>query len=133
MGSATPRQKRNCYLSRPGEVIKPESLGGQPFVKVVSGEGMPSRGNPFVKGDLYVLFTVEFPKDGELSEDTVNILKKTLPNPKMDVDYDEETAEICHLDGGDVKNFGKGGAAAAESTYDSDDGDGQQNVECRQS
>jgi len=126
--------KREIVIkSRPGEVIKPESLGGQPFVKVVSGEGMPSKGNPFVKGDLYVLFTIEFPKDGELSEETVNVLKKTLPNPKMDIEYDEETTEICHLDSADVKNFGKGGAAVQESNYDSDDENGQQNVECRQS
>ena len=39
--------------------------------------------------------------------------------------------EVCHLDGGDVKNFGKGGAAIHED--ESDDEDGQQNVECRQS
>lgn len=126
--------KREIVIqSRPGEIIKPESLGGQPFVKVVSGEGMPSKGNPFVKGDLYVLFTVEFPKDGELSEDAINILKKVLPNPKMDLEYDEEEVEICHLDGADVKNFGKGGASTQDNSYDSDDENGQQNVECRQS
>jgi DnaJ family protein A protein 2 len=119
--------------SRPGEVIKPESAGGQPFVKIVSGEGMPSKGNPFVKGDLYVLFTLEFPKDGELSEETRNVLRKTLPNPMMEIEYDEETTEVCHLDGADVKNFGKGGASMQESTYDSDDEGGNQNVECRQS
>ena len=124
--------KREIVIqSRPGEVIQPESAGGQPFVKIVSGEGMPSKGNPFVKGNLYVLFTVDFPKDGELSEDTLNILKKTLPNPKMDLNYDENEVEVCHLDGGDVKNFGKGGAAIVDD--ESDGEDGQQNVECRQS
>jgi len=119
--------------SKPGEVIKPETVGGTPFVKVVSGEGMPSKGNPFVKGDLYVLFTVEFPKDGELDAPTVEILRKALPNPKMDIEYDEEHVEICHLDAADVKNFGKGGAATHDNSYDSDDDNGQQNVECRQS
>jgi len=132
--TVTHLDKREIVIkSRPGEVIKPESIGGQPFVKIVSGEGMPSKGNPFVKGDLYVLFTVEFPKDGELDDDTRNVLRQTLPNPKMDLSYDEETVEICHLDGADVKNFGKGGAAIQDSTYDSDDEGGQQNVECRQS
>ena len=120
--------------SRPGEVIKPESLQGQPFVKIVSGEGMPSKGNPFVKGNLYVLFRVEFPSDGELSDDVVSTLKKTLPNPCEPSNIKEEDVEICHLDSGDVKNFGKGGAASANNdAYDSDEGDGQQNVECRQS
>lgn len=133
--TVTHLDKREIVIkSRPSEVIQPESAGGQPFVKIVSGEGMPSKGNPFVKGNLYVLFTVDFPKDGELSEDTINVLKKTLPNPKMDIEYDEETVEICHLDGADVKNFGKGGATAQDNQYDSDGGeDGQQNVECRQS
>lgn len=126
--------KREVIIkSRPGEVIKPESVGGQPFVKVVSGEGMPSKGNPFVKGDMYVLFTIDFPKDGDLANDTIAVLKTTLPNPMLDIEYDEETAEICHLDGADVKNFGKGGATAQESNYDSEEDNGQQNVECRQS
>ena len=28
----------------------------------IDGEGMPFMGNPFTKGKLYILFTVEFPK-----------------------------------------------------------------------
>jgi len=121
--------------SRPGEVIKPETNGSAPFVKIVSGEGMPSHGNPFVKGNLYVLFRVEFPVDNELSSDVINILKGALPNPCMECDYDDETAEICNLDEADVKNFGKGGAAAQSDAYDSDeDGPGgAQNVQCQQS
>ena len=121
--------------SRPGEVIKPETNGSAPFVKIVSGEGMPSHGNPFVKGNLYVLFRVEFPSDNELSEETVKILKETLPDPCMECQYEEETAEICHLDEADVKNFGKGGAPSQSDAYDSDeDGPGgAQNVQCQQS
>jgi DnaJ family protein A protein 2 len=128
--------KRQIVIqSRPGEVIKPETLGGQPFVKIVSGEGMPSKGNPFVKGNLYVLFRVEFPNDGELDDATISTLKKTLPNPMMELEYNEEEVEICHLDSADVKNFGKGGAAVQDDGYDSDDGEGSGpgNVECRQS
>ncbi len=126
--------KREVVIkSKPGEIIKPETLQGQPFVKIVSGEGMPSKGNPFAKGDLYVLFRVEFPSDGELDEKTVSILKETLPDPSMSLDYDEEEVEIVHLQAADVKNFGKGGAEMSNDAYDSDDDDGQQNVECRQS
>eukprot|EP01083_Nonionella_stella_P169096 572601_1 len=126
--------KRKIVIkSTPGEIIKPETLGGQPYVKIVSKEGMPSKGNPFVKGDLYVLFRVEFPVDGELDTETVATIKKALPNPSMDLEYDEEEVEICHLDGADVKNFGKGGAAETSGAYDSDEEDPNQNVECRQS
>mmetsp|Transcript_3271 Transcript_3271/g.3767 ORF Transcript_3271/g.3767 Transcript_3271/m.3767 type:complete len:411 (+) Transcript_3271:87-1319(+) len=127
--SVTHLDNREIIISsRPGEVIKPESSGGTPFVKVVSNEGMPSKGNPFVRGDLYVLFTVQFPKDGELDPATVEILKNILPNPKMDIDYEEENIELRHLDVADVKNFGRGGAAIYDDSDDSDE-----NVGCRQS
>jgi DnaJ homolog subfamily A member 2 len=121
--------------SKPGEVIKAEAEGGRPFVKVVSNEGMPSRGNPFVKGNLYVVFRVEFPSDNDLNAAAVASLKTLLPNPTMDVDYDEETAEVVHLDHADVKNFGKGGVQSHDAAYDSDEeeGGGQQGVQCQQS
>lgn len=120
--------------SRPGEVIKPETFGGQPFVKIVSGEGMPSRGNPFVKGNLYVLFSVEFPSDNELDETAVKALKRVLPSPSIAVDYDEDEDEVVHLDGGDVKSFGKGGAAASNDAYESDEeAGGPGDVQCQQS
>merc|ERR1712071_525454 len=121
--------------SQSGEVIKPEADNTTPFVKVVANEGMPSLGNPFVKGNLYVLFRVEFPKDNELSQNLIDQLKNILPNPSMSVDYtlDDENVEECYLDRGDVKAFGKGGAPMGGSdAYDSDDGeDGQGGVQCQ--
>ena len=125
--------------SKPGEVIQPETSDRRPFVKIIPNEGMPSHGNPFVKGNLYVLFTVEFPTDGSLDESVVAALKKLLPKPSenttADVDMDAETTEVVHLDSGDIKLFGKGGASSHSSTYDSDeeDGGGPQPVQCQQS
>ena len=119
--------------SKPGEIIRATADGGQPFVKIVKGEGMPSKGNMFVKGDLYVAFTVDFPKDNELTEGAVESLRKILPNPSMQVDYDNEKAEIAHLDQADVRNFGNGGATAFNSTYDEDNDKGPQPVQCQQS
>ena len=121
--------------SRPGEIIKPESADGKPFVKIVASEGMPSRGNPFVKGNLYVLFTVQFPQDGELSGDTVDALKKCLPGPSvMEVDEEKEDTEVVQLDSAEVAGFGKGGVQSQDSAYDSDEeGDGPQAVNCQQS
>lgn len=133
---------RNLIVrSTPGEVIQPETADRKPFVKIISNEGMPSHGNPFVKGNLYVLFTVEFPSEGDLDEDTVATLRKLLPKPSSksdtaDVDMDAETTEVVHLDTGNVKNFGKGGIASQNSTYDSDDEEargGAQPVQCQQS
>ena len=66
-------------------------------------------------------------------------LKKLLPKPSenttADVDMDAETTEVVHLDSGDIKLFGKGGASSHSSTYDSDeeDGGGPQPVQCQQS
>mmetsp|Transcript_15322 Transcript_15322/g.18148 ORF Transcript_15322/g.18148 Transcript_15322/m.18148 type:complete len:418 (-) Transcript_15322:312-1565(-) len=121
--------------SRPGEVIKPETSGGQPFVKVVMGEGMPSHGNPYVKGHLYVLFSVAFPSDNELDAATVKKIKGALPDPCVAIDYDEDETEVVHLDSGDVKSFGKGGAASQMDAYDSDEEgpNGPGNVQCQQS
>lgn len=120
--------------SKPGEIIKAEADHARPFVKIVPNEGMPSHGNPFVKGNLYILFQVEFPEDGELSKDVIATLKKVLPGPSMEVEYDKDTAEICHMEHADVKNFGKGGAATNDSAYDSDDEEGGPGgVQCQQS
>merc|ERR1712176_1716087 len=88
--------------SLPGEIIQPEN-GTQPFVKIVPEEGMPSRGNPFVKGNLYVLFRINFPEDGSLSDETRKILKETLPDPDMEVEYDENEVEFCTLKHADGK------------------------------
>jgi DnaJ family protein A protein 2 len=119
--------------SRPGEVIPAEAEGGKPFVKIVPNEGMPSHGNPFIKGSLYVLFQVDFPKDGDVSPEAAEALKKFLPSPAMEVEYDVETAEIVHLDHADVKQFGKGGLQSSDSAYESDGEEGQGGVQCQQS
>ena len=119
--------------SRPGEVIKPEGGNAKPFVKVLKDEGMPSYGNPFVKGDLYVLFRVTFPNDGSLSPDALKILKEVLPDPDTEIEYDAEEVEEVYLDHTDVTHFGKGGAVAHNDAYDSDDEQGGQGVQCQQS
>lgn len=121
--------------SRPGEIIKPESVGGKPFVKLVPHEGMPSRGNPFVKGNLYVLFTVKFPEEGELSTETIDSLRSILPGPNtLEATEGDEDTELVHLESAEVANFGSGGAQTSEASYDSDDDDGgPQQVGCQQS
>ncbi|GMI39360.1 hypothetical protein TrCOL_g9501 [Triparma columacea] len=123
--------------SKPGEIIKPEGPGGTPYVKTVDNEGMPSHGNPFVKGKLFVLFRVDFPTDGELDAEVISSLKKLLPNPCMDIDVDEDEVEHVSLETANVKQFGKGGAAGhGGSAYDDDsddDGRGGQGVQCQQS
>jgi len=119
--------------SAPGEIIKPEASSGQPYVKLVRDEGMPSHGNPFVKGNMFVLFRVDFPSNGELSASVMDSLRKLLPNPSMDLDYDPEQVEEYNLTEGDVKSFGSGGAQVSSNEYDSDDEQGARPVQCQQS
>ena len=122
--------------SRPGEIIKPEmnTKEALPFVKVLKEEGMPSRGNPFVKGDLYVMFRVSFPDDNELPEDVLQQLRKLLPQPDEPEEYDPMEVEEVHLNSADLRSFGKGGAAMdTTNAHDSDDEEGGQPVQCQQS
>jgi len=128
--------KRKLLIStKPGEVIKPEAADNKPFVKIISEEGMPSRGNPFVKGNLYILFQVQFPTDNSLTPSSLEILKKILPGPDeeyMQADEDDLVEEVFMQDA-NVKTFGTGGATMRDNAYDSDDGENGQNVQCQQS
>jgi len=123
--------------TQPGEIIFPEAPGNTaaPFVKVVPEEGMPSRGNPFVRGNLYILFRVNFPEDNSLPPSTIAQLKKLLPDPDMDIEYEEDKVEECHMKHANVKDFGHGGTLHRhDSAYDSDSDDGgAKAVSCQQS
>lgn len=125
--------------SQPGEIIRPESNGEgnkvMPFCKLVPNEGMPSAGNPYVKGNLYILFRVQFPKDKSLTSEQIQVLREILPDPDMECEYDADEVEEVHMSAADLRQFGKGGAASGgSSAYDSDDeNDGHQAVQCQQS
>jgi len=122
--------------TKPGEVIQSETKDmesgrSMPYMMMVPNEGMPSKGNPFVKGNLYVAFHLEFPK--RLSKDVVDKLRELLPEPNREEAFDPDEVEEHFMVEADLRNFGKGGAAANVSEYDSDDEGGQQNVQCQQS
>jgi DnaJ homolog subfamily A member 2 len=120
--------------SKPGEIIRTTADSGQPYVKVLKGEGMPVRGNMFVKGNLYVMFAIQFPKENELSNDIVDLLRKVLPNPSSKIDYDDTTTDVVHLALGDIKNFGSGQISTSNSNSYDEDGIGiPQQPTCQQS
>ncbi|RLN88470.1 hypothetical protein BBJ28_00007700 [Nothophytophthora sp. Chile5] len=108
--------------TRPGEIIKPNQF------KSVHGEGMPTHGNPFVKGQLVILFKVQFPESGSLSEKQLGMLKSTLPSPSPIQPMAD--SEECFLSEFDAE------AAKAEQqqreAYDSDEERGGQRVQCQQ-
>ena len=123
--------------TKPGQVIQcetqdPETGKTMPYMTSVANEGMPSLGNPFVKGNLYIAWHVKFPEtlDVALCEQ----LKKLLPDPGMDEDYDPEEVEEHFMETADLRHFGKGGAATSGAgDYDSDDEAGPGQVQCQQS
>ncbi|XP_064971840.1 dnaJ protein homolog isoform X4 [Musa acuminata AAA Group] len=75
--------------SNPGEVVKPDQF------KAINDEGMPMYQRPFMRGKLYIHFTVDFPD--LLTPDQCKALEAALP-PKpasqmkdMELDECEET------------------------------------------
>ncbi|KAH7294270.1 hypothetical protein KP509_28G063200 [Ceratopteris richardii] len=77
--------------SQPLEIVKP----GQ--YKAINDEGMPIHHRPFMKGNLYIHFSVDFPESGALTLDQCKALENILP-PKnsqqltdMELDECEET------------------------------------------
>lgn len=62
----------------PGDVISPNST------KTVKGKGMPFFKDQFAHGNLYVVFSVQFPDKKSLSnQDVITKLKQVLPGPKI--------------------------------------------------
>jgi len=59
--------------SEKGEIINPDD------VRMIEGEGMPTHKRPFEKGNLYIHFTIEFPKPGSFNERQLKQLEEILP------------------------------------------------------
>jgi len=121
--------------TKPGEVIQsetkdPDSGRSMPYMMMVPNEGMPSRGNPFVKGSLYVAFHIEFPKS--FTKDVADKLRDLLPDANEEADHDPNEVEEHFMVEADLRHFGKGGAEVSNE-YDSDDEDGRQGAQCQQS
>lgn len=109
--------------SEPGSVTKPGDF------RCIANEGMPQVKNPFNKGNLYIEFQVEFPKSGQLAENTVKLLKKILPPLESKESADEgplpEEHEEVHLAEVDMTAEKRKMHEQAQSeAYDEDDEDG---------
>ncbi|KAL6567011.1 hypothetical protein OROMI_015415 [Orobanche minor] len=116
--------------SDPGEVVKPNSY------KAINDEGMPMYQRPFMKGKLYIHFSVDFPDS--LSAEQVESLAKILP-PKtqsqltdMEIDECEETT----LHDVNIEDELRRKAQQHQEAYDEDEdemhGGGAQRVQCAQ-
>ncbi|CDJ47480.1 DnaJ domain-containing protein, putative [Eimeria brunetti] len=72
----------------PGEVVKPDA------VMCVKGEGMPCHKNPFIHGELYIVFDVEFPQ--KVPESLHAKLREILPQPENTPMVDEDDPKTEH-------------------------------------
>ncbi|XP_048140200.1 dnaJ protein homolog ANJ1 [Rhodamnia argentea] len=114
--------------SNPGEVVKPDSF------KAINDEGMPMYQRPFMKGKLYIHFTVDFPES--LSPDQVEALQKVLPQKPasqltdMELDECEETT----LHDVNIEEEMRRKQQAQAEAYEEDDDmpSGAQRVQCAQ-
>lgn len=112
----------------PGEVVKPDSF------KAINDEGMPMYQRPFMRGKLYIHFTVDFPES--LSPEQVKALQKVLPQKPtsqltdMELDECEETT----LHDVNIEEEMRRKQQAQAEAYEEDDDmpSGAQRVQCAQ-
>jgi len=112
--------------SRPGEtVVKPGDF------KALKDEGMPIWKNPYVFGNLYIQFDVEFPLPQQLTDAKLKELERTLPgdrvqakpevNAKAMVDEGPEVEDVKLIDVDmDVEKRRFAQEAQAQEAYDED-------------
>lgn len=116
--------------SNPGEVVKP----GQ--YKAINEEGMPIYQRPFMRGKLYIHFTVEFPDS--MSPEQCKAVEAVLPpRPAMgltDMELDECEETTLH-DVSMEEEMRRKQAQKSQEAYDEDDDDfhgGAQRMQCAQ-
>lgn len=120
--------------SEKGHVIKPGD------VKVVTGEGMPRKVNPHLKGNLYVKFAVEFPSS--LTPEQTALITQLFPLPKpastaSGTEMNTEDKDEAILQKADLSEFGKSDGTSSNA-YDEDNSDDEEEggapggVQCKQ-
>ncbi|GAB2285621.1 hypothetical protein Dimus_020063 [Dionaea muscipula] len=114
--------------SNPGEVVKPDQF------KAIDDEGMPIYQRNFLRGKLYIHFSVDFPES--LSPDQVKALEAVLPaKPSMqltDMELDECEETTLH-DVNIEEEMRRKQTQAQQEAYDEDDEpQGGQRVQCAQ-
>ncbi|PIA61751.1 hypothetical protein AQUCO_00200026v1 [Aquilegia coerulea] len=118
--------------SQPGEVIKPDQY------KAIDDEGMPMYDRPFMRGKLYIHFTVDFPNS--LTTEQCKAFEAVLP-PRtagqmtdMELDQCEETTlhDVNNIE----EEIRRKQAQAQKEAYNDDDDDnmphGAEGVQCAQ-
>lgn len=119
--------------SQPGEVVKPDEF------KAINDEGMPMYQRPFMRGKLYIHFTVEFPDS--INPEQCKMIEAVLP-PKpsstkvSDIEMDECEETTLHDVNIEEEMGRKQEQKQAQEAYEEDEDDnmggGGQRVQCAQ-
>jgi DnaJ family protein A protein 2 len=120
--------KKINITTAPGDIISPGTK------KQLPGKGMPFYKDAMGHGNLYIDFTIEFPKKGELQN--IEELSKILPVPKNIPNFDKQKCEILQDFSKENMNSHAEGGRARGGEDDEDDEDmprgGGQRVQCAQ-
>jgi len=110
-----------------GDIIKPGDA------RMIPGEGMPQHKRPFEKGNLYVVFKIQFP-EGPFNQKQADQLaavlgpKKSVPKPQGEV----EEVILAKANLGDTKKSPGGGGRRGESYEEDEEEQGGSRVQCAQ-
>jgi DnaJ family protein A protein 2 len=114
--------------STPGEIIKPGQF------KAINDEGMPHYQRPFMKGRLYLHFSVDVPESGSLSLEQIKALEEVLPprptNQLTDMELDECEETTLHDVNIDEEMRRK--QAHAQEAYEEDEESSGPRTQCAQ-
>ncbi|CAM9266454.1 unnamed protein product [Choristocarpus tenellus] len=124
--SITHMDKRVLRIkSQPGVVTKHDD------VFMIDHEGMPTAGNPFLKGRLFILFKVQFPTS--LAPEHVAQLERVLPGREFTEFTGEEEETV--LERVDLSQFGQAQSHEVGGDAYNSDGEGpggaDQRVQCQ--
>jgi len=106
--------------TKPGEVMKHGAI------KTVADEGFPTYKNPFTKGRLIVVFSVDFPET--ITADAAKKIAAALPKvPKVTVSSEAEEVTLGEFDG---QGKWKGGEEENGDDEDEDEGPQMRTQQC---
>jgi DnaJ-class molecular chaperone len=97
-------------------------------VEVIPGEGMPSRGDPYSRGDLFVEYSVEFPEYTAFTEAFKAAMWAVVPqrDEAAALDFTADDVVSVSAESGDIDDFNNAKRekrAPRNEAYREDDGD----------
>ncbi|KAI5122537.1 hypothetical protein M0805_005264 [Coniferiporia weirii] len=109
--------------SPPGKIIRPRDT------IVLRDEGMPHYKSPDTKGDLYIVFDIEFPEDSWSKSVDKTTLEMLLPPKKPELEPRPAVVETAAYEEGDFVDFGAD--EDDEDAWTDEDENAEGEPECR--